>query len=180
MKRIFLSVILLALFSSIAIADTPPSWNEFKMESSNGKYVAQVIIDSKPINKEPWKNKYRLTVSEKESKSVLWSCQYHYDGYPEGILSDDGEAFVYVNEWYKNDYPVVSIYYQGLKSHQIAGRQFQIDKKELIQTASHHLWLTQHREPRYGFLYDYQRLVCEIFTIDKKRYLIDVESGLIL
>jgi hypothetical protein len=97
MKKMLLAI-MIVIFSGVVFADSPPSWSEFEALSKSGKYVAQVIVDGRRIAKEPWQNKYRLEIFKKESEALLWSCQYFYDGYPEGILSDDGSVFVYVND----------------------------------------------------------------------------------
>lgn len=122
-------------FPAIIWADTPPSWETFMIESDNGKYLAELVIEKK--HSKPWESKYWLKVSTKESKAVLWTCPYNYDGYPEGILSDDGATFVYVNYWYSETGPVVSIYYRGLKQHRKTGKDFHIDREKLVKTASH-------------------------------------------
>jgi hypothetical protein len=176
MKKLLL-VIIFTIFSGVVLADSPPAWGEFAIVSANGKYIANIVIDGKENTKEPWNNKYRITISENASKKVLWSYSYDYDGYPEGLLSDDGTAFVYVNQWYRENYPVIYIYYKGLVVHKIAGDEFKINEKELKQTASHQLWLNHNLETKYRFLSAGNRLTFEIFTIDQRRFLIDVESG---
>lgn len=176
MKKMLL-VIFVLLFSGVIWADTPPSWQLFTIESDNGKYIAELVVESKKSKLKPWENKYRLKVSAKETKAELWTCLYNYDGYPDGILSNDGTAFAYVNHWYYENGPVVNIYYQGLKQHVINGKDFRIDSAKLVNTASHKLWLVQHKEPKYRFSEVQKGLVLEINTINDNRFWIDVESG---
>lgn len=176
MKKILL-IIFVLLFPGVIWADTPPSWQLFTIESDNGKYIAELVVESKKSKLKPWENKYRLKVSAKDTKTELWTCLYNYNGYPDGILSNDGTTFVYVNDWYHENGPVVNIYYQGLKQHDINGNDFWIDSTNLVNTASHKLWLIQHKEPKYRFSEVQKRLVLEINTIDDNHFLINVESG---
>ncbi len=177
-----ISIILLFLFffPSLILADEPPSWAEFKVTSENGKYIAEVSKTRGKLN-------YKLAVFaiSGQTKKEIWSCDYDYDGYPGGNLSNDGSSFAYVNQWYYRDKPVVSIYHNGKRTRRFRGKDFGIEKSKIGKTTSHECWLDewpyikgQGNVPPWKFVVtEDSSLALEIMTIDSKRYLIEAKTG---
>lgn len=167
------------MFSHSIFADEPPSWQEFEIKSTNGRYMAKVTSVDENKTLQPWECKYKLVVYEtrEERNKELWSCVYDYDGYSGGLLSDDGSTFAYINFWYYDTSPVVSIYQNGSKVATIKGKDFNIPDSKLINTVSHRLWLTEN-DVQYQFKDNEGKpLVLEIITIDGKKHIIDVKTG---
>lgn len=166
------------MLSNPILADAPPLWQEFEIKSNNGRYVAQIRSLDKEKHLQPWECTYKLIISEigEAKNKELWSCDYAYDGYPDGLLSDDGSTFVSINFWYYDTDPVVSIYRNGSKVGTIVGKDFNIPKSKLANTASHRLWLSEGG--LRGFKSDKDnRLILEIITIDGKKHVVNVETG---
>jgi len=182
LKRAVLVLLLLLAFSSLASADEPPSWVEFEVKSANGKFIAEIKARSGQENKDYHEREYELSVYELAGagRRKLWSATYRYDGYPGGMLSDDGAAFVYVNFWYYRDRPAVSIYRAGQSVKAIRGSEFEIDPSAIQETVSHKLWLSD--EPRrVEFSSSGARsLILLILTRDKRLHQVDVATGQLL
>jgi len=157
-------------FSRFAFCDEPPSWKDFEVKSANGDFIAKVAAS-------PGTRNYRLSVYAAGDTGVMWSCGYDYDGYPGGLLSDDGIVFVSINTWYKDNAPVVTVYHNGRKTAALRGADFHVERSALKQTASHQLWLKGDGEA-YRFSRDSGgRLMVEIVTIDGKKHAITAETG---
>ncbi len=173
----------LLFFSGLALADEPPSWSKFESASANGRFRAEVRVKEKSAGTNPWDSKYQLSVFEvsRQSGTPIWSCDYDYDGYPDGMLSDDGSTFVYVNSWYYADSPAVSVYHNGKKVGILRGQDFKIAQSKLRRSASHELWLDESEMPHARFVSTPNLpLALEVRTIDKNIHLIDVASAKIL
>ena len=121
-------------------ADSPPPWQPFKTVSSNGAYTAEVFFEAAGQSLPPYERNWRLRVLEAARGNALWETAYKFDGYRGGALSDDGQYFAYVNFWYYEDAPVVTVY-QERGTSRFAGRELQVDPASLQSTASHKLWL---------------------------------------
>jgi hypothetical protein len=93
------TLVVLLASASVLLADEPPSWAEFDVASSNKKFVGKVTVKDKNGKKFPYEWSYSLSVYAKDEAKPLWSASYGYDGYPGGLLSDDGNTFAYVNFW---------------------------------------------------------------------------------
>ena len=141
-------------FAGVVLADDPPSWSEFDVRSPNGHYLATVSVREKPEGAPRWVWQYQLTVfdTRQGTRQSLWSCDYTYDGYSGGYLSDDGSAFVYVNFWYEPDGPGISMYRLGKKTGVLLGREFNIPASSLRSTVSHQLWLDDSGAPNVRFV----------------------------
>jgi len=181
MMRSVVGLVIAVLGSwGVAFADMPPPWSEFDIRSPNGHYLAEVRATQKPEGAPRWAWKYQLTVFDTQParRQLLWSCDYTHDGYSNGFLSDDGYTFVYVNFWYEQDGPVVSLYRNGKKVGIVFGREFNVRDSALKSTVSHQMWLDELGSPNVRFIQrGPQALVLEITTIDHKTHLISVESG---
>lgn len=178
MKKLFLGLIGVFLYSQLALSDEPPSWAGFSVQSKNGRYEAQIKSDEGDKNLLANDRRYLLTVFEiKGSRRLpIWSADYMYDGYADGILSDDGSTFAYINFWYEQTKPVVTIYREGNKK-ELLGGDFKMDQTSLRRTDSHQVWLNEEGE-KYRFVVSQDlRLKLGIFTIDKKQHIINATTG---
>lgn len=184
MKRISLLGTITFFFIGLTSfsADEPPSWREFEVKSSSGKFLAEIAASDKSGGDRPWQWKYSLSVFElnQNSKEKIWSCPYAYDGYPGGLLSENGAAFACINFWYYADYPVVLIYYRGEKTASLKGREFRVPETELLNTVSHQLWLRQEGLRSEFVESESGTVVLEIFTIDGGKHSIDARTGELL
>lgn len=158
------------IVAGVARSDSPPSWEPFKVCSQNARFCAEVGSDDAGT-KDPWNRRYSLRVSDASGR-VLWSAGYAYDGYPDGLLSDDGAAFVYINTWYSEKEPVVSVYSKGGRNV-IPGSAFNV--KKVLETASHFVWLDWKHSPRFA---SPSRL--ELRTLDGKVHVVDTETARIV
>jgi hypothetical protein len=178
-SRVRVSFVLIAsiLFYSAAAADEGPTWQEYGIKSANGKYSVSVINTEKESGGYPWENIFRISVYDiSEPKIELWSCDFDYNGYPGGLLSDDASTFVYVDYWYYADSPAVFIYRNGSKVGSLAGGAFNILADKLISTASHQLWLKD--DGRCLFKQEPGKpLLLELTTIDGVKHVIDTTTA---
>jgi hypothetical protein len=179
--RIFSAVVVILLLPNLLLADQPPSWEDFEIKSSNGRYLAEVKALEGQDRIERHKRKYRLRVYDVSgaAKKELWASEYAYDGYPEGMLSDDGSTFVYVSFWFYAKHPVVSIYRMDTVKL-IQAKEFGIDEAKLRKSASHLIWLNDDPYIKEFTLTESNNLGLKIHTVDNKIRIIDVESGTIL
>lgn len=175
-------LLLLFLFSAlICQADQPPCWCEFFKESANKQFVAHV----KKVNQGPLKpgqqEEWELLVFRRNNtrdSTLLWKSHYRYDGYPDGILSDNGKTFAYVNYWYPYKASAVELYRSGKHTGSIPGTAFNIPASKLSKTVSHQLWLATEGQP-YEFVMNADRkdYFLKIRTIDGRTHLIDGATG---
>ncbi len=122
-------------------------------------------------------NAFRLTVAPADRlHEPLWQSDFLHSDYFAGILSDDGSAFVFVNDSYQDDEPVVTIYHRGEDIYQIIGRRFELSAAQMEQTPSHRLWLA-----RTGITADFMRrndhLWVRIVTMGGRQHLINTATG---
>ncbi len=166
--KIFLLVVFIA--GPTAHADEPPSWQPFSICSENQCFRAEIM----PVitSDDPWAVEWIISVSELDSGEMLWSSSYLHDGYADGILSEDGRTFVYVNFWYYADSSVVTIYCAE-ERHTLEGKAFGIAHWQLEKTVSHHLWLTHDQQP-YEFVGSDQ---LRVITIDNRSHLVNLRTG---
>lgn len=173
LPRVLISLIGFSLImANIVRADPPPAWTEFQVQSANGRFTAEIAIASAESGK------YKLIVYDTGSgaKREMWSTDYQYDGYPGGLLTDDGSTFVDVKTWYSEDMPLVTIYGQGRTSPvQLWIRDFNLDPAALQKTVSHQLWLAD------GLPYQLTSTTqLELNTRDGKKHVVDFTSGKVI
>ncbi|MBW2259352.1 MAG: hypothetical protein JRF18_02700 [Deltaproteobacteria bacterium] len=175
--KILLAVVgLLLLIVTGGMADEPPAWSEFEVWSSNGVCFATVTVRGRNDKLSQCDWKYQLTVYKRGKRDTeLWSCEYLYDGYAGGLLSDDGTTFVYVNFWYYEKHPVVTIYQNGMLKKQITGQEFKVKRSKLQRTVSHDVWWDPSRDHRF-IRTEGIPLGLEINTIDSQKIVIDLLS----
>lgn len=176
-------IILLSTFLAtlICYADQPPCWCAFEEKSANGKYVAVVNRPKADSLIDPWKSVWTLTVYEYvgKRKKLLWKVKYDYSGYPDGILSNDGQTFIYVEYWYYSNANMVAIYRNGkrINAPNLKGEDFKIPPHKLQQTVSHQRWL-KIEGPAYNFVRtSNDKLLLRIQTIDDKIHFFDITNG---
>lgn len=147
MKR-YLSALAIVVLSCSAWADQPPSWSEFSVKSENAQFEASVSVLGRKNKSQPWSNKFRIQVRAAQNNGparMIWERPYDHDGYPGGILSNDGMYFVYVEFWYRHTRPAVRIYSKGA-SCSFTGAQLGLTEDSLRKTVSHRLWLNGEPE----------------------------------
>ena len=147
--------------------DESPSWEPYKKISENGKYFCWIDFNDNDTAKYEWKRKWILKVYNKDSV-LFWQKKYNSFGYSDGMLSNDGRKFIYVEYWYYSDYAVVQITSKENPDIYIKGSEFNIPEKYLIETVSHKLWLNDY------FLSDNELI---ILTLNRKVWVIDIETG---
>lgn len=65
----------------------------------------------------PEERAYQLTVRQKKTMDVMWSCDYDFHGETDSLLFSDGSVFVDVDPWYRSpDYPIIHVYRKGAKT----------------------------------------------------------------
>ena len=163
---------------SLAFADEPPSWRPFNVKSLDKSFIAKIDTADERAGINPWERNYTISVYEKATNKLIWKCDYEHNGYPEGILSDDGSTFAYVSFWYYKDDPVVLIYHNGKMTISLDGKSFGIKPSKLVSTVSHELWLSQDGTPYKFASTNSVPLALEIKTIDNKKHAIDVKSDI--
>ncbi|QNF35184.1 hypothetical protein HUW51_21600 [Adhaeribacter swui] len=173
MKKILILIALLPVI--MAKADQPPCWCDFSVKSSNQQFVAHVkgVKNSAKLN--PPYGQWEIFVYKKNAakdSTLLWKSHYLYDGYTDGVLSDDGQYFAYVNFWYQNQAPVIQLYHNGKHTGSIAGTAFNIPAGKITNTVSHKLWLTREGQS-YSFVKENKDYLLQVTTIDGKAHLID-------
>jgi hypothetical protein len=133
---------MIMLFTCAAVlADTPPSWEEFEVLSRNKKYIALITTSGNGEDTPRSQQDFQLTVYDRKSNAVLWSCDFAHTGYRGGTLTNDGSTFVFLEQWYRHRAPVVFIYRDSGATKKITGKELKLDRSKLVKTASHQLWL---------------------------------------
>jgi len=144
---------LLLGLSALSLADQPPDWDEFVVQSQNKKWSAAAYPEG--VSKEPWRDSWVLNVYEgfylsRPAPNVkpVWTTKYNPSGYSGGYLSNDGSTFSYVEFWYYPSNPVLRIYLAecNIKKN---GSFFAIGN-EPQKTASHQLWLKGSGNVKYS------------------------------
>lgn len=166
--------LLIVMTATVAMADEPPCNCEFSISSDNDKYIAKVNeVNSANTESARWQlSVYKNSASD---KSLLWTSKFNHNGYPQGILSDDGKVFATVNSWYYPDTAIVNIYRQGKVISELKGRDFAVNENKLVRTVSHYLWLNDKKWHTLESTDDSCTLT--INAIDSKARKIDCISG---
>ncbi|MFH1441515.1 MAG: hypothetical protein ABIH18_05710 [Candidatus Omnitrophota bacterium] len=171
------------LFSQLTISEnTAASWVDFEVNSPDGKYVARIKALSNQQAVPAYKKAYTLIVSKiaDGNNQWFWQCNYDYDGYPSGMLANDGSTFVYVSKYYNKKKPMVKIYRLGSKIALLYSSSFNISPANLKTDNNGKLWFDQDS---LGCQFVYRARMpplLEITTIDKRKYYISLDSGRIL
>lgn len=135
-----------------ALADEPPEWRDFVVQSENENWTA--VVERQGNSGKTWQDDWRLSVYKGAHEArpapgvePVWSAPYSASGYSTGYLSDHGEAFSYVEHWYYPNRPVVQIYRSKCIIEK-KGVFFDVGD-DLQDTASHELWLKRKPNIRY-------------------------------
>lgn len=180
--KVGLCLISMLLVTTVAMAKNDAVSPDFRIVSNNKQFAAEV----KAISQAPGKGKkspeYVLTILESipGQTKVVWSGPFKHGGYADGILSDDGTVFVYVNPWYKASQTVVTIYYKGKKTAEIRGKDFKIPGSKLRKGVSPKFWLSQKGEYFHFISVNNVSLALELITVDGKAHVIQTQNGKML
>lgn len=131
-------VVLIALSSNL-YSDEPPSFVGYEEYSPNKKYVAKIKKEGE---------EFFLTVYKKEGDKFkkIWKCEYLHHGYFGGILTDDGQYFVYISAYfYMDDFPLISIYKNGSLVKKIYGNELEVYLSDIKKSESHYVWVENQR-----------------------------------
>lgn len=175
MKRL-LTILFFIGFYQFALADEPPCWCEFSIKSENGLYRADIEFEKADSLKEPWERKWTIKVYETKSDTTIkWHSEFYQDGYGGGILSNDGQIYVYVNDWLDLEEPPnqVVIYTQDYTTR-LSGKDLKLNPNNYSHTVSHQIWMDEY-ELIPNYLSDSTFL--KIKTEDFKEIRIDIQSG---
>lgn len=132
------------------MADSPPDWRtSFHVPSANLQYNAEVTPRKKGKAGEPWNWSYQVAVySAKPHHKELWRSEYFHSGYSGGLLSDDGNYFVYLEFWYRSDSTLIAVYSKS-ENKSIMAKDLGILGLEFPKTVSHQLWLKNISDTRF-------------------------------
>jgi len=164
----YLLIIWLVFYNiDLSFGDEPPSWRPYKVFSQNKKYFCWIDYNIKDTSKSLRDIKWRLSVYSNDS-ILIWYKDYKPTGYPDGLLSDDGNKFVYVEFWYFHDANLVKVTRKDQPDISLIGQDFHIPGIFLQQTVSHKLWLEK---------YDLKNDRLTILTRDGRIWLINLQNG---
>ncbi len=158
-NSIFLTLIFSIIIFISAFADEPPFYRDFRVSSANGKYFANVYRDS-------LESKWKLEVFNSDS-TLLWERNYQHCGYESTTLSNDGTCFIYIEHWFSDATPVVSIYQKDTILY-LNGAEFEISESDLIPSVSHKIWCESN---------SLQDSILNIETKDSRHYEVNIYSG---
>ena len=166
MKR-FLLFLLIIITNNFCYGDSPPSWEPYKIASRNKDFFCWIDFNDNDTSNYRWNRKWLLKVYDKDS-ILIWQKEYQPSGYSNGILSNDGEKFVYIEYWYYHDEIAVEITSKNNPDIYIKTSDFHISENSLVETVSHKIWLKH-------CLLDDNKLI--ILTLEGKTWIIDIETG---
>lgn len=172
-KIIFISVLLInCLYLK---ADEPPSYCEASIFSKDSTFRADIRHENADTNEKPWKWDWILYVYQtKPETTYLWSSKLYYDGYSQGLLSDDGRLFAYVNYWYYPENSYQAIVYTQDSIYNYSSEYLQIEDSLCVETVSHLIWLEEYYfSPNY--LTDSTLLILR--TIYDKLIQVEIKTG---
>lgn len=130
---------------SLTYADEPPTFDDYQIQSADHHCTASISLKDTNGKKHTWEWTFQIQVYKGGTDTALWSCDYLYDGYQGGILSDDGSTFVYVSDKYEKNKPVVFIYQNGKLAMQLKGEDLNLDKKKMKKSVTSEIWLVNYK-----------------------------------
>jgi len=145
MKRL-LTILFVIGFYQFSLSDEPPCWCEFSINSNNGLYRADIGFNEVDSLLNPWERKWTIKIYEiKSDTSLKWSSEFFQDGYGGGILSNDGQIYVYLNDWLDMEEPPnqVVIYTQN-KTLRLSGKDLELNPNNYSHTVSHQIWMDEY------------------------------------
>ncbi|WP_281615340.1 hypothetical protein [Flammeovirga sp. SubArs3] len=171
-----ITILFFILFSHLTFADEPPCWCEFSIKSNNGVYQADIEFEKSDSLKEPWERRWTIKVYDmKLDTSLIWSSKFFQDGYGGGVLSNDGQIYVYLNDWLDmKEPPNQVVIYTPQKTLRFSGKDLGLNPDNYSHTVSHKIWIDEY-ELIPNRLSDSTNL--RIKTDDLKEILINVKSS---
>ena len=156
-------------------------WCQFDVLSQNKQFMATISPVDESIDNANWKNDWKIEIFKVDSgkkEEIIWESVYDYSGKPTGIVSNDGQYFTFVENWFYKEMPQVSIYKNGQKvASQIDGNSFKISKSKLKKTELHYLWLSEVDVP-YEFKSTKNGVTSLIIrTVDGKEFEVNLGHG---
>ncbi|AWW28766.1 hypothetical protein DN752_00685 [Echinicola strongylocentroti] len=175
-----LLIALLVLFSFHQLSAKEVCWCAFEVSSENGQYIAKIqAVDAKK-GEGDYRSDWKVNVFEVVDgvEKLLWQADYNYSGKSSGLLSNDGQYFTYVEDWYNKENPLIQIYKNGQKVHSpINGRSLDIPRRKLKKGELHYFWLTETGSP-YAYEVDAAgEAFLVINTVDGQRFTVDLKHG---
>lgn len=155
--------------STFVWADSPPDWRtNYTIESMNKKFTAEISPVRMGAKEKPWEWKYQIVVNETGKKlPQIWKKEYFHTGYSDGMLSNDGKYFVYIEFWYYSTGDLITVY----SSKYIKGwnaSDLSVSSWWLTKTVSHKLWLSDDNSPEF-IEKDGKTIGLRIFTVKGQR-----------
>jgi len=168
-------VFILSFFAPTEIfADEPPCWCEFSIYSVDSLFRADIRMVNQDTTIAAWENDWTIKVYDISTDSHIWTSVFYNDGYGAGILSNDGEIYVYGNWWLTMDFDNQIVIYTRDTIIQYSGHDLGLIESDYPNTVSHKIWMED-----YYFLPDCQtdstKLIIE--TLDSKKIELDINSS---
>ncbi len=154
------------IFVNNVYSDEPPDWGEFTIHSENHNFKADIEYSKGDSLKKPWDRTWKIRVyALKPETSIIWEQDFFHDGYGDGILSNDGKAYVYVDYWLRMKSDQVEIYLQD-SILRLSGEDLTLVPSNYQHTVSHQIWVENYYlVPNQ--ITDSTKLIFE--TLDSKR-----------
>ena len=174
MKKLSLIIIFLPL---ITYGDSPPDWPEYRVCGDGKWFCADIGVASGNFGVADHDSIFVLKMLDMRGTlpRVIWQREYDHPGYGGGFVTTDGKYFVYVDQWYYADKPVVLVHHEaGVTA--VNGDRFLIRHSALQRTASHYLWLEFTGSQPFATLRGHELI---LRLIDGRTRKVDIETGAI-
>ncbi|WPR73446.1 hypothetical protein [Algoriphagus sp. NG3] len=181
MKKTFFFVVTLFI-AQFSLANGV-CWCAFEVLSQNKQFQAVISPVDDTVDKPNWKTDWKIEVYKLESnrKALIWESNYDYSGKPTGQLSDDGQYFTYVENWFYKEFPLLTIYKDGRKiAADLDGNSFSIAKRKLKKTSLHYLWLAQSNVPYEYKTSEYGITFLILKTVGKREFEVNLDHGTLI
>lgn|SRR5690606_2803347 len=160
----FLLLVLFVVKVGCCYADEPPSWTPYKSISENGAYFAWVDFADTDTLIDSSDRTWNLTVYDKDS-TMIWKKNIIFSD--SGNITNNGNYFVVVEDWYYENSRVVDIYCRDSDDYHFKGKDFAVSSFFLKETESHQLWVKDYQ-------LENNRIMIE--TVDDKIWEINFET----
>ncbi|GGF48528.1 hypothetical protein [Echinicola rosea] len=178
MKYFLAIVLLFCCFYQLSAQEV--CWCDFTVLSENGQYIAKIQAIDADKGETDYRSDWKIKVFEHANgqETLLWEAPYRYAGKPMGALSNDGQYFTYVENWYSKDELLIQIYKNGQKvPSPINGRSLDIPRRKLKKGELHYYWLTETGNP-YTYKQDTAgKPFLVIHSTDGNRFTVDLDHG---
>ena len=173
MNKILL--LFLVIFSyNFLYGDETPCWCEVSILSSNNLYKAEIYSLASDSSLAPWDRKWKINVYELAGDTTLkWSSDFYHDGYGDGILSNDGKVYAYVNYWLdKSTSPNQITIYTSDQILRYSSKDLKLRQWIFPKTVSHQIWLENYE---FDSSFNTSKLI--VNTIHNNEISIELLSG---